>query len=765
MQNAGHFPELVKPEDNFLAPECTAADVQLEVKGFHGSQRLLPKIPAAEGLDVQDVNSEVNAAMPHQALTAQDLEAFLAQAACSGVEDAQVPEETQAASNKDNDNSGRLLLMLLKGSRAEGGGAMPEVNDERWERSRWEPLLQPFADAKDPKRFISADSFAPGRGLCVLGSGAQPCVLKDLPESDLLVMYKPSGWATCSTPQWEGVHGNLIRYVWKKHASGPVAAPCHRLDRGTSGIVVVAKSRVALRHVCMQISGRTLVKQYIGLCRGVLDPPQGALSIPLAISSADKPLGACATSGRVAVTRYRVLGYFRHEGSGGYTDYSLVQVQIDHGRQHQIRLHMASVGHPIVCDVKYSASHLAEDSKVTGGRLFLHAAFLRGTLPPDGEEPLSIACRLPRQLRDCLTSMERVRTAEEMLSAEASELCDCLLMPDPEVIQAAPTLEEVKPMSKASSDKETDDPETEVTEETEETEGTEGTDGPEENEDAESTEKGVYDRNRLEAEMLEKMSELLHAEAEQGESSDTDSESGANQDLPEDEVEVEEGVDEIGSVAQSDSGFGPVSLHSQFVKCKVCGEQEKVERVEFPALRIRLSCRSVATWNAKVLQLFNSEEGDSGHWSAEEWHKEWSTDWWDRPKDYWGPGKWSSGRSPWVKSGLEGDPGQGKCPPSPPPPPKRDATWPSRRGEVEKRRIETQMRKELYSHLKEHGAKGVPGPSVAGLFAHRYNQFLRQDGRRNDGSVRAWISNQPGVKVEATGGNQWCVHLDPKFSW
>ncbi|CAE7238845.1 rluC [Symbiodinium natans] len=347
--------------------------------------------------------------------------------------DPKAPEEAETSSSNANDNSGRLLLMLLKGSKGEGAGrpaseasalshilqgALPEVTDERWHRSRWEPLLQPFADSSDPKRFICAEHFAPGRGLCVSGSGAQPCVLQDLPCSDLLVMYKPSGWATCSTPQWEGVHGNLIRYVWKKHSSGPVAAPCHRLDRGTSGIVIVAKSRTALRHVCLQISGRTLVKQYIGLCRGIVDPPQGALSIPLAISSADKPLGACATAGRVAVTRYRVLGYFRQQTSAGSTEYSLVQVQIDHGRQHQIRLHMASVGHPIVCDVKYSSSHFKEDSQVTGGRLFLHAAFLRGTLPPDGVAPLHIACRLPRHLRECLTSMERLRSMEETLSGE-----------------------------------------------------------------------------------------------------------------------------------------------------------------------------------------------------------------------------------------------------------------------------------------------------------------------------------------------------------
>ncbi|CAE7277338.1 rluC [Symbiodinium necroappetens] len=755
-----HMLQKVQPPQGVPVPHPlghTAASMgsELPEPGQQGLGAQVSPLPDPAGLSVSDKVCKAKSSLstpppprPSAAcpVNAQDLEAFLASKAASAGEDAQASESTKTPSSENN--SGRLLLMLLKGSRGEGTGALPEVNDERWHKSRWEPLLQPFADSSDPKRFISAEHFAPGRGLCVSGSGALPCVLQDLPRSDLLVMYKPSGWATCSTPQWEGVHGNLIRYVWKKHAHGPVAAPCHRLDRGTSGIVIVAKSRTALRHVCLQISSRSLVKQYIGLCRGIVDPPQGALSIPLAISSADKPLGACATAGRMAVTRYRVLGYFRQETAGGSTEYSLVQVQIDHGRQHQIRLHMASMGHPIVCDVKYSSSHFKEDSQVTGGRLFLHAAFLRGTLPPDGIAPLSIACRLPRQLRECLTSMQRLRSLEETLSLEATELCDCLLMPDPEVVQKCDPGLEVKALSKASSEKETEDPETEdlETEETEETEA----------EEAEEV-AGVLSKRNLETEMLAQMNELLNTEAEPGDRSETDSESEANNELPE-EVDEETNLDGVDSVAETDSGFGPMSLHSQFVRCKVCGEQEKVEKVEFPALRLRLSCRSVATWNAQVLKLFHSEEDreqgqhlqtrNSERWSNEDWTNEWSNRWWQQPCPEAWEWEWSSKSHPApAKSGAGGGRSLGAGQPGPP---QRDS-----RRRAEKQNVEVQMRKELYAHLKEHGMRHVPGPSVAGLFAYRYNQFLRKDGRRNDGSVRAWISSQPGVEVEAMGGNQW----------
>ncbi|CAE8641256.1 unnamed protein product, partial [Polarella glacialis] len=105
--------------------------------------------------------------------------------------------------------------------------ALPDnLNDERWHKDRWEPLLAPFADSENPKRFVTAETFLPGNGVSVSGSGAQPCIIRDIPEIDLMFMYKPSGWATCSTPQWQGVEGNLIRYVWtKSDPSGEKMAP------------------------------------------------------------------------------------------------------------------------------------------------------------------------------------------------------------------------------------------------------------------------------------------------------------------------------------------------------------------------------------------------------------------------------------------------------------------------------------------------------------------------------------------------------------
>eukprot|EP00931_Biecheleriopsis_adriatica_P031822 TRINITY_DN18616_c0_g1_i1.p1 TRINITY_DN18616_c0_g1~~TRINITY_DN18616_c0_g1_i1.p1 ORF type:complete len:920 (-),score=203.89 TRINITY_DN18616_c0_g1_i1:253-2946(-) len=294
----------------------------------------------------------------------------------------------------------------------------------------WDPLVRPILDSRHPKAFVGHTTFSGGgAGFARTPVGPRPQVLVDYrDEHGIIAMFKPSGWATCSTPQWEGNEGNLIRYVWQ-YFNAPSASPCHRLDKGTSGIVMLATNKTAGKHVCQQILHKTLVKQYVGLCHGFVTPGTGAFSAPLALSSADRPLGVCSTEGREAVTRFRVLGYFRSRRG----EYSLVQVQIDHGRQHQIRLHMASLGHPIVNDMRYNASKAKEDAEFCP-RLFLHACFLSCTLPPTGSskdpEPFAVACHLPPELKCVLTSeLEMQRELSSDLSDDAKQLCECLLSP------------------------------------------------------------------------------------------------------------------------------------------------------------------------------------------------------------------------------------------------------------------------------------------------------------------------------------------------
>ncbi|CAK9004053.1 unnamed protein product [Durusdinium trenchii] len=370
-----------------------------------------------------------------------------------------LPEEPETAFNSDQSDRflaeprakpdvGRSLLELLRSGQpkpcaVDGSGSGIDSSSESQEQrdeigaqvpllqgvgglscELWEYFVRPLMDSRHSKAFVGHESF---KGSPIPGS--RPQVLIDRrKDTHMMAMFKPSGWATCSTPQWEGLEGNLIRHVWCYY-NAPTAAPCHRLDKGTSGIVLVATSKIASKYICQQILSKTLVKQYVGLCHGLVTPGMGVFSAPLALSRADRPLGACSTEGREAVTRYRVLGYFRsHRGS-----YTLVQVLIEHGRQHQIRLHMASLGHPIVADGRYNPYKAKDDAEICP-RLFLHACYLRCTLlKADSEEPeaFTVACNLPMELRRVLVSeLGLDRTASSQLPLEAQQLCDALLFPE-----------------------------------------------------------------------------------------------------------------------------------------------------------------------------------------------------------------------------------------------------------------------------------------------------------------------------------------------
>jgi len=235
--------------------------------------------------------------------------------------------------------------------------------------------------------------------------------------------------------------------------------------------------------------------------------------------------------------------------------------------------------------------------------------------------------------------------------------------------------------------------------------------------------------------------EDLEAEVGESESESADEENG------EDEVVDEKDVQRVDSASEnSDAGFGPVSLHSKFVKCKVCGAQEKVDRVEFPALKIRLSCRtSTDTEQAEPLRRLLNGGTSCNYWD------------WDWSEEHPDGQRWDS----WHEKSSKVKPPQNGVKKT------AEAVNGSSYNQEEQRRLEVeeQMRQDLYAHLQEKGCRNIPGPGVAGLFAIRYNQFLRTDKRRNDGQVRKWIASQPGVTVESVGGNQWNVHLDLQKKW
>ncbi|HMD45680.1 MAG TPA: RluA family pseudouridine synthase [Acidimicrobiales bacterium] len=149
----------------------------------------------------------------------------------------------------------------------------------------------------------------------------------------------------------------------------------HRLDRGTSGLLVVARSRRAVESLIDQLSSRSVERTYVALVRGEVPDDRGVVDAPIGRSTRQPTLMSVSARGRPARTGYEVL---RRTAGGEPT--SLLEVHLETGRTHQIRVHMAAIGHPVVGDDRYGRP----DGRLEAGRLFLHAARLAFVHPGTG---------------------------------------------------------------------------------------------------------------------------------------------------------------------------------------------------------------------------------------------------------------------------------------------------------------------------------------------------------------------------------------------
>ena len=194
-------------------------------------------------------------------------------------------------------------------------------------------------------------------------------------DGDLLVIDKPAGMTVHPAPGHPD--GTLVNAVLAHcpdlQGIGGTVRPgiVHRLDKDTSGLMVVAKNDRAHRALSDQLKARAFTKEYIALTHGSVTPHEAIIDAPIGRSSANRQQMAVAERGREAITRYRVI---RH-----YAAHTLVEIRPTTGRTHQIRVHFASLGHPLVGDATYGRS----DSRLN--RHFLHASKLGFTHPSDGE--------------------------------------------------------------------------------------------------------------------------------------------------------------------------------------------------------------------------------------------------------------------------------------------------------------------------------------------------------------------------------------------
>jgi 23S rRNA pseudouridine1911/1915/1917 synthase len=230
-------------------------------------------------------------------------------------------------------------------------------------------------------------------------------------DPHLLVIDKPAGLVVhpgAGNPSGTLVNA-LLRHVADLSGIGGVLRPgiVHRLDRGTSGLLVVAKDDETHRRLVRQFASRAVEKEYLALVHGVPSAPSGEISAPIGRDPVHrKRMSVRAPHGREARTAWT-----REETFDGA---SLLRVRLHTGRTHQIRVHLASIGHPVVGDAVYGGTRAPSSRRAAArealralGRPALHAARLAFIHPATGER-VAFAAPLPPDLG---LALERLRRA------------------------------------------------------------------------------------------------------------------------------------------------------------------------------------------------------------------------------------------------------------------------------------------------------------------------------------------------------------------
>ncbi|MCG7290289.1 MULTISPECIES: RluA family pseudouridine synthase [unclassified Corynebacterium] len=215
-------------------------------------------------------------------------------------------------------------------------------------------------------------------------------------DADVIAVDKPVGVAAHPTLGWEGpdVVGGLQAMGFTLPDAGPPERQgiVQRLDVGTSGVMIVAASVPAYSVLKRAFKERTVDKTYHALVQGLPDPIEGTIDAPIARHPSAGWKFAVTQDGRQSVTHYSVIEAFRRA--------SLLDIHLETGRTHQIRVHMSSVGHPCVGDPMYGSDpNLAKELGLK--RQWLHATKLGFTHPRTGEY-MEVASEYPEDLRAAL---------------------------------------------------------------------------------------------------------------------------------------------------------------------------------------------------------------------------------------------------------------------------------------------------------------------------------------------------------------------------
>ena len=229
-------------------------------------------------------------------------------------------------------------------------------------------------------------------------------VAQDIPieivyeDSDIIVVNKPKGLVVHpANGNPDGTLVNAVMNICKDSLSGIGGEKrpgiVHRLDKDTSGLIIIAKNDKAHINMSEQIKNRLVNKKYIALVRGIIPEDEATINMPIARSKKDRKKMAVDKDGKEAVTHFKVIKR--------YDKYTLVEVKIDTGRTHQIRVHMAEIGFPVIGDEVYSNGK--NEFNVKGQ--MLHAKSLDFKHPITGKK-MHLEADLPQYFKDILDKLK-----------------------------------------------------------------------------------------------------------------------------------------------------------------------------------------------------------------------------------------------------------------------------------------------------------------------------------------------------------------------
>lgn len=215
-------------------------------------------------------------------------------------------------------------------------------------------------------------------------------------DDDVIVINKPQGMVVHPAPGHdEHTLVNALLYHCPLSTINGTFRPgiVHRIDKDTSGLLMVAKNDKAHRSLAKQLKDKTNIREYVALVHGRIAEDEGTINAPIGRSLKDRKKQAVVKDGRNAVTHFEVLKRYR--------DYTFVKCILETGRTHQIRVHMKYIGHPLVGDPLYGPK-----KTIKGNGQFLHAGKL-GFVHPTTGKLLIFEAPLPKIFQKCLEKLDK----------------------------------------------------------------------------------------------------------------------------------------------------------------------------------------------------------------------------------------------------------------------------------------------------------------------------------------------------------------------